>query len=293
MSYTSYFIKTCLAVILVGTMYQYHNIQADRSSFHKDGTATERLKNVFKHVGASIETLVQANEFAQKHLLRAGERWDVQEETEVRKKMQENKDLLIEDLRNLGMVDAIDPAQQSYTYALLMGALKLRVEQRLNYLADLINNGYTFDQIVLLGGERPLRDSEKEGLPADVASEADMMKHLFDNHPTLNKYSVLLVNAPMKQKEDGSMARPTTDDTLVHFMKIAPQDGSCLVVSNNPYTVRQTKTAERVLSQSRFPTEGAGEKANFDTVNIDILMDEFARTVYEEYTQFKKNQASL
>jgi len=260
-----------------------------RPLFHKDGLLTEESKTFFGHLGVAVETLADANNFAQKNLLRVGERWDKQKETDLQVLMRKNEDLLIDELRSFGMIDEVKPLQKSYTYALLMGALKSSVALRLDYLVKLEQQGYIFETIVLLGGERELRGDEKLDLPAGVSTEAQMMSYLCAQHPQLKDKKVLLVNAPMVKKEDGSLVRPTTDSTLVYFAKIASQQGSCLVISHNPYTVRQTKVTKRILDQSKFPTQGAGAELQKDRCDSIILMDEFARTLYEEQLQYKED----
>ena len=263
--------------------------QAADSLFDKKGIPVKNVSKVFEHLGVSVSTLEQANEFAQKNLLRKGERWDTQEEKEWHAVISDKKALLLNDLESLGMIDSVEPKQKSYRYALVMGATTGSVAKRLDYLASLKQNGLNFKEIVLLGGERQLRDIEKDGLPEHITTEAQMMEYLCAHHATLKNDTALLVNAPMAKHSDGTFIRPNTDDTIVYFSKIAPADGSCLVISNNPYVLRQTKVAQRILDQVRFPTEGAGKKVNPETIDIVMLMDEFARTIYEEYTQAKNN----
>lgn len=276
-----------LFVVFVGGARVSHHAQV-RSLFCNNGTPTEPLRGVFDHLGVPIATLEQANEFAQKNLIRVGERWDQQTDTEINLKMRMQDNLLRTDLKKLGMMDEIRPAQKKYSYALLMGALRIRFAHRLQYMAALQKQGYEFDTVVLLGGERQLRDEEKEGLPESITTEAQMMQYLYEHHyekPTEQK--VIVVHAPLIQKEDGSFIRPTTDSSLIHFSEIAPQAGSCLVVSNNPYVTRQLRVAQRTLDQSSFPTQGAGREVVEDAEDIVILMDEFARTLYEEYRASK------
>lgn len=253
------------------------------SLFDKTGVPVKNVSKVFEHLGVSISTLDQANEFAQRNLLRKGERWDAQEQKEWHAILHAKKDLLLNDLKSLGMIDAVEPNRKFYTYVLLMGSLKENVALRLDYLAELKQTGLTFKEIVLLGGERQLRDYEKNGLPEDVTTEAQMMRYLCAHHEILKNNKILLVNAPMIQNDDCTFTRPTTDSTIVYFAQTTPEPGSCLVISHNPYVLRQTKVAQRILDQVRFPTEGAGKKIEQETIDIVMLMDEFARTVYEEY----------
>lgn len=287
-----YFMKKivffCLPVVLASVLYISCN-RSDNRSGNVESCANDipfqRISQVFDRLDVSVTTLEEANEYAQKNFLRRGERWDAQDKKKWHTIIEDKRDLLIEDFRRLCMIDEVQPKQKSYMYALLMGACKERSEDRLHCLAELKQRGITFETIVLLGGARQLQESEKNGLPEDITTEAQMMEYLCAHHPVLKHDKVLLVDAPMIKREDGTLTRPTTDSTIVHFANIAPCDGSCLVISNNPYVVRQTKVAQRLLDQYRFPTQGAGKKADEETIDMIVLMDEFARTVYECYKQ--------
>lgn len=263
----------------------WRNMDAKTIVFHKNGVLSNPVKDIFKLLGHPVDSLEKANEWAQKNLLRIGERWDHQVETDIRNKIQNKKEILIENLKGLGFIDEIKPKEKKYTYAFVMGALKMRVEQRLDYLADLIKDGCNFEILVLLGGERELRDIEKVDLPIEVKTEADMMVYLLKNHALLKDRNFIVVNAPMVKKDDGFIVRPNTDDTIVYFTKLAPKDGNCLVISNNPYIVRQTKVTERLLDQSLFPVDGAGSMIS-NCCNILMIIDEFARALYEEWKTF-------
>jgi len=282
-----FFLVPCIIALGIGLTACGRSAEV---AFHHNGELTEQVKAIFKELGVTVTSLAQANEFAQKNLLRTGERWDKQEDNQLHTTMKEKQTALIDDLRALGMVDEIKPTKKEYTYALLMGATTARVKQRLVYLASLIGAGYHFEYIVLLGGERQLREVEKEGLPETITTEAQMMAYLCAQDEQCKDKQSLLVNAPMIQKPDGTVTRPTTDTTLQYFAEIAPHDGSCLVISNNPYAVRQAKVTQRILDQSRFPTESAGQALNINEVGIIMAMDEFARTIYEENLRFAENK---
>lgn len=248
------------------------------------------IKRVFDHLNIPVTTPQEANDCGQKDLLRkpGSERWDMQQDKPWYKDACKNKSLLIQDFKDLGMIDEVEPTDNKYDYVLLMGACKGRVQDRLAVLAELKKRHITFGMIVLLGGARVLESFEKEGLPVHITTESAMMEYLCSQHADLKHDKRILVDAPMITKADGTQTRPTTDSTLVHFAQTAPHDGSCLVISNNPYVVRQTLVAQRILDQQRFPTQGAGKAASEDDCHdIVMLMDEFARTVYEFN---KKNQ---
>lgn len=273
----------CFPVVLVSVLYISCN-RAENFEPGKQDIPFQNISQVFERFGVSVTTLEEANTYAQKHFLRRGERWDTQDKKDWHTSIDDQKSLLLEDFRSLGMIDEVQPTQKAYTYALLMGACKERAEDRLQYLAELKQRGITFGVIVLLGGARQLQGIEKSGLPEDVTTEAQMMEYLCAHHSKLKHDKVLLVDAPMIKHDDGTLTRPTTDSTIVHFAKIAPCDGSCLVISNNPYVLRQTRVTQRILDQHRFPTQGSGKEAgDEEMIDMVMLLDEFARTVYEEY----------
>lgn len=253
---------------------------------HHNGKLTQPAQDIFAQLGENISTLEEANTFAQKNFIRKGERWDTQEMTPLRAKMIECAPVITHDLQKLQMIDAINPTQKAYTYALMLGALSTRMQERLDYLVSLAKD-HTFEYVVLLSGARELQDIEKAHAPEHIKTEKELLVYLFEHSP-LKDHPVIIIDAPMIQKADGTLARPTTDTTLEYFAQTAPKKGSCLVISNNPYVVRQTKVAQRIVGKNGFTIEGAGRANKEDALDSIMLLDEFARLVYEEY---KSSQA--
>ncbi len=255
---------------------------AQHEPFQMNGQLSSAAKDIFIRLGQpEIKTLVDANSFAQANFIRKGERWEQQEETPTRRTMKEKETKLFADLEKLGMINEVSPSKKHFVYIGLMGGLKERVEIRLKYLEELVKRGLTFNRLVLLGGMRELQDIEKVGLPEEIKQELEMMRYVVDNS-SLKNSEIIEVNTPMEQKPDGTQVRPNTDDTIKYFAQIAPQPGAFLVISNNPYTQRQTKVTKRLLDQEQFPTQGAGPALDAEERDIVMIMDEFARTLYEE-----------
>lgn len=258
---------------------------------HRQGALSQPVQEIFSCLDQKITTLQEANSFAQANFLRRGERWDEQAQTPLQLKMAEQRSFIVEQLRLLGMIDKIVPKEKKYTYALLLGATTQVLTERLFYLKKLCDEGYEFDYIALLGGVRPLRDEEKVGLPDNITTEAEMMEYVY-LQAGFAENKKILINSQMIQKEDGSLSRPTTDTTFVDFIHAAPQNGSCLVISNSPFTVRQRKVAERILDATLFPVDAAGASVDVEKYPreaVVILMDEFARTLYEDWLKYKKD----
>lgn len=243
------------------------------------------ITKIFDRLGVPVLSLVDADQFAQANLLRTGERWDAQTDTLLAILMRQKQDLLISDLRELGLIDEVLPKQQKYDHALVLGSLVEGMKLRLSHLEQLRARGYQFKDVALLAGKRQLRAEEQASLPAELVdtlkTEGAAMLYLFEQSK-LSDLPIQLIDAPMKTDANGNLVRPNTDDTIRYFAETATP-GSCLVISNNPYIKRQTLVAQRILDQSKFPTEGAGPAANLnsDRGRIRLLMDEFARTLHE------------
>lgn len=258
---------------------------------HTKGVLSQPVQEIFSCLDQKITTLQEANSFAQANLLRRGERWDEQDTASLQLKMIEHKPFIVERLRAIGMIDETAPQHKNYTYALLLGATTQVLTERLAHLKKLCDAGYEFTYVALLGGVRPLRDEEKVGLPDNITTEAEMMEYVY-LQAGFAENKKILINSQMIQKEDGSLSRPTTDTTFVDFIHAAPQNGSCLVISNSPFTVRQRKVAERILDATRFPVDAAGASVDVEKYPreaVVILMDEFARTLYEDWLKYKKD----
>jgi len=282
---------TLLALVTFALLLMHDSLQAkSHEPFHKDGELSKSAEELFRLLGKKVTTLKTANTFSQENLIRDGEYWDEQKKKPVHELMKKNRTALIAQLQKLGMIDGILPEQQHYIYAGLTGGLKETVRSRVMYLEELINNGYTFKYVVVMGGSRPLLEKEKEHLPEDIKTEADMMVYLLNNSGIKNN-KILVVDAPMVQKADGTLARPTAEDTFVYFAKTAPENGSFLIISNNPYILRRKILAQQILDQEKFPVDATGKQANIEKMDIIFACDELARTLYEEFRQFTAQAA--
>lgn len=274
-------IITFVSVITLSLWAFFNSPSTNNYALHHQGTLSQPIQNIFGYLGQSMTTLSQANEFAQKNLLRTGERWDKQEENILHSLIKQNKQLIIDNLTKIGMIDQICPEQKQYDYVLVMGGLKATFSQKLDYLVQLFDKGYTCTTIVLLAGARPLQALEKSGLPETIETEAQMMEYVY-LHSDLKNHAHILVTAPMIKKGDGTLQRPNTDDTLRSFIELNNRPGSCLVISFNPYIMRQTKVAQNILTSSGYQVTGAGRAADLEKLDIIMLMDELARTIFEE-----------
>lgn len=235
----------------------------------------------------SLASIVQATQKADTGWMRKEgcERWDIVD-TNV-----ENQNDFFDLFHKLHLIDEIAPQQQQYDYVLLMGAAYDRIASRLQYAIQLCKQGVRFDKVVILSGARPLTDAEITALQRDYnfkdsaavpATEAELMQFVYDTikkPENMDHIPVVLINAPMKITKNGALARPTTGDTVIEWMKLNPVVGSCLVISNQPYVGYQDSVAKTLLPHD-FTVETVGEKSH--DVTIGIYLDTLARNLYQE-----------
>lgn len=169
--------------------------------------------------------------------------------------------------QELGMVDEIKPLHKHYDTAVLLGALYSTFQRRLDYL---VKTGVTFDQIVLLAGERPLLDSEKAKLPG-LETEADMVRFVYENSAIPKNIPVQFIAVAMKGER-----RPNTCDTINAWLQTNPIPKRCLVISTQPYVHYQGAIFERFFP---FTVEMAGP-AIVGTPTVALMLDTLGREIF-------------
>lgn len=290
------FLATVFGLALfLQAMYQGYDNSAKQefkvSLVNEQGHPTDVLLQLLsltdiEHDG-SLASIVQATQKADTGWMRKEgcERWDIVDANV------ENQNDFLDLFHKLHLVDEIAPQQQQYDYVLLMGAAYDRIASRLQYAIQLCKQGVRFDNVVILSGARPLTDAEITALQRDYnfkdsaavpATEAELMQFVYDTikkPENMDLIPVVLINAPMKITKNGALARPTTGDTVIEWMKLNPVVGSCLVISNQPYVGYQDSVAKTLLPHD-FTVETVGEKSH--DVTIGIYLDTLARNLYQE-----------
>lgn len=173
-----------------------------------------------------------------------------------------------------GYILEAKPQNESYDYALVYGALLSTVERRIAYLADLWKKGIRFNQIVFLTGERPLIDSEKAICSLEM--ESQMVEWAYFQSDLPKDIPVVFINAPQKQRE-GKWVRPQTTDTIAAWLQTAPQPGSCLAVSNQPYVAYQMAVMQSLLPKE-FELETVGPQVKGEPT-VALILDTIAKTI--------------
>jgi hypothetical protein len=245
----------------------------------------------------SENSILQINGWAQKNLLRQGERWD-QQTNQFEKLKQNIKPLLSE----LGFIDASLPHFSEYQGAIVLGALLPTVRIRLHYLVEQWKKGVKFSHLYFLGSERPLeaKQENREAFVQDGNSplkirqgwlepaefpitECEMLRLVWEQseipEAMRDKVNIHFINAPMKKdSKSNKLLRPTTDDTVVYWLKAEPPIGRYLVITNEPYVNRQDIVLRSIAADYGFDTVGFGANEHEE---VAIFLDELARFIFQ------------
>jgi hypothetical protein len=253
-------------------------------------TAVSDIPEFDDHISA-LNWLV---EVTQKHWLRGQglERWDVQDNVE----QLAERDAIMKMFHSLDLIDDLKPSQKHYDYVLMMGALESRVRTRLGYAHSLhTNSAYNFDQLVMLGGARPLmadREQSIEHLSPEKQTEHGMMMYVLarmkSEHPEDGFFSkpVQEIDTPMQVDVTGKTRRPNTKDTIDSWLATNPKPGHVLVISNQPYCSYQHSVA-RTLLPAEFDVETVGHHSSgLDPVKVHL--DSLARVFYTMQSALEK-----
>lgn len=190
------------------------------------------------------------------------ERWDFE------KRYEHLRPQLWPLFEEMGMVHEIKPTKTHYDTVLVLGALRNRVQDRVDYL---VQTGITYNQLVFLTGERPLRESEE--LP-QLNTEAEMVQWVYDHSPLPKDVPLLIINVPMQGTK-----RPNTADTVKAWLNTHPSPSSCLAISNQPYVHYQKAVLNHYLP---FEIDVAGPSILGDP-SVDLMLDTVAREISYKY----------
>lgn len=204
------------------------------------------------------------------------ERWE-QRDSEA---MIANRERFLTLFNQLDLLAAKKPSCKKYDYVLLLGGLQSRVEKRLDYLTSLLEEGVRFNQLVLLGGQRPLmQDKESIANIIEGATELDMMelivkKHLRNWPIDHSEIAIVPINTPLYAGK-----RPTTSDTVKAWLDTKPRPTNLLAISDQPHISYQNAVLEASLRPLNFTLETVGCAASPE-VKISVVLDALARRIY-------------
>jgi hypothetical protein len=246
----------------------------------------------------SEKAILQINTWAQKNLLRQGERWE-----EQTNKFEALKPKIKPLLCELGFIEASTPHFMEYQGAIVHGALLSTVRLRLHYLVLQWKQGVRFPHLYFLSGQRPLEAQHEspDRLMQDADSplkirkdwslstqlpktECEMIQFVWDQseipEQMRKEVQVYYINAPMKKDlKSDKLLRPTTDDTVEYWLNAKPLYGRYLAVTNAPYINRQDIVV-RALAPKDYGFDTIGSGAS-EQERVAIFLDELARFIFQ------------
>jgi hypothetical protein len=268
--------------------------------FEESGRPTAALSAVLAatdivHDG-TLASIVQKTQKPQHEggWLRTAERWDCPKQTV--------ETHLFEHICALGVVDEIAPSQTTYDDAVILGSTITGMRANLAYLMELYNRGVRFEKLLFLVGQRPRNSREesdsvvldghngylafkegwklRDGMPN---TETDMARIIMEQSvlpAAWDTLEVIYVDTPMQKKPDGSMRRPTTEDTIHSWCARGDKPGTALVVSSQPHTYRQALLVHAYMP-AEYKIECVGRPVQkIEKLNAAVLFDSLARTLY-------------
>ena len=214
--------------------------------------------------------------------------------------------------KELCLEQKIEPLQNSYDYALLLGGTVDDVRNRLAYLITLSNKGIHFGALIILTGQRQLDatlesdelllNNKRDDLPLRQEfsfngrfpdTETEMIKLVFqqtDIPAALNNIPHFLIDTPMQMGDNGSLRRPNTQDTITQWLtECNPHPGSILALSNQPFVGYQNAVLRNNVPQ-QFTIETVGN-AYENNESLATIFDALARWIYNENQIVHKQQA--
>ena len=207
-----------------------------------------------------------------------------QERCEVAELSQEQRCFVLDWATKQGLFAPWKPFYKTYDKALILGATTSRMQMRLDYLKTLWEEGIRFSEIVWLTGDRPL-DQRVDGLIDRCSNESQAARLLWEeaNLPEeMRILPVVFVAVPMK-RDGAALKRPNTEDTIIAWLKIAPEPCTALFVSDQPFCGYQFAVIKANLPNAfLFDLVGQGVNATSHPAAAAITLDSIARWIYQE-----------
>ena len=268
--------------------------------FNSDGKPSSALVQLLHAFGITAETSQEIVKETQAKWLRTPgkERWEAEDP------YASFKEELMPLFKQFGAISEIKPLKKEYDYVLIMGGLYRRVVSRMNYAAQLWQDGVRYKEIVALGSERELNPelepvshffdfSYQTPLSEIPKTEYDMMQYVYANTRMaveMENIKTTFINAP-NTIANGKTKRANTQDTLTEWLKSNPKPGSCLIISNQPHIDYQKSVARTVLPES-FIIDAAGDECDANS-KVNEILDAIARVIYQESLLLEKNKLTV
>jgi len=162
------------------------------------------------------------------------------------------------------------PLQKEYDYLLLIGALYRPVSKRIDYAAELWQQGIRFKEMVMLGSERALDyqhepishfyDFNYQGPLSDIPqNECEMLQVVYETTrlpEEMGKLKTTYIKAP-SSVTNNQLKIATTRDKIMEWLKQNPKPGSCIIIAHQPQVTSQKNIIRKTLPES-FTLDVAG-----------------------------------
>ncbi len=203
------------------------------------------------------------------------ERWHLHET-----KTTSEQERLFKLFKKIGIIDTILPTRATYDYVLFMGGDIHGMQERLDFLTQLVKNGLKAQELVLITAQRPLDvDHELRHLQdTNLATEYHLLQFLYNKSELLSKMRATYINTPNVIK-NGKVYRATTPDGFLEWLKAKPTPGNALVISSQPLIGYQHAVALTLLRT--FGIESVGPESS-TAVTTPEYLDTLARWLYQE-----------
>lgn len=271
--------------------------------FDANWKASPKLIELLNLVGMDVSsetncTIEKINAWAQKNLLRKGERWEEQSD-----RFEALKPKLFPLFQDLGFIHASTPQSTYYEGAIVLGSSLPSLRSRLFHLVQKWQEGVRFKTLYFLGGARPLEPAfegreallndestplkirkDWEGMQAIPQTECEMIKLVWEQSEIPDdmrkSVAVSFIDAPMKYLPNVEKPeRPTTEDTVYYWLMENPELGSYLAVSNGAHKLRQHVMLQSLVG-SAYAIDTIGS-ATQDGTKMVIILDELARLIFQ------------
>lgn len=210
------------------------------------------------------------------------ERWD----TKGKEWMNQDKDKILGNLRELGFVDAIQPKEKDVHAVCILGAIGPRMETRMNYLDFLINSGLKTKTIILLAGERYVTegiDGTKEQL-MEIANKLNFQDwtkltetHLINQLYTTSSLYNRNIPTHIIDTPKGDLPRPTTQTTilkLIEWLKNHQEIKNVTFVSNQPYVQYQEAIIDLIFKEQNIDIK-------YEVVGTEVENTDVTKSILE------------
>lgn len=224
------------------------------------GFTTEEQQDAFKSIykiatGKSlpewfgIHELFELVELMQIFFVNRADRQERWETTDLNW-MVHNVESLNKKFAVLVLADTVWPNKKYYDAVCILGARRSEMEKRIKFVEYLDKQGYHFDKVFLLTGDRDATPEEiTQSSMSGKVTETRMFIELFKKSSLNGNCELIVVDT---KKANGQ--RPTTQTTVQDFCKWDKEHPGAiedaLFISSQPYVAYQTAIIEEILRQN-------------------------------------------